>query len=668
MSTLNPFEELYVGEMIPPDEFVDLFSDVLLEHSRPMFQQGNVVVKGVYGSGKTMLLTLMKPEVRLAYAAKGRELPVPPELNKFVGAGISIGRSGALEFARYRHIDDELACELFGDFLNYRLADDVLQSITKLASSEFVSSSLGINAERPRLDAFAETVSTHRCWLGHMDGVSSFAELHQRIDDRIRSHQASLRARTAHSDELARTTTSIGEPLAVVAEELARSGVVAPDTRVYLRIDEYDKLTRLAQVPRGLGLRLRSVINAALSVRDPRVFYRIGSRPYGWRGETHSIFRSSDTLMQDRDYAVVDIDEILGRSEYEASRVFERFAEDVFVKRLNWCGFTSASLEGHEGKPVSLERVFGRTPSKAARAREYVHPSSTTRGISLQNDAPEGWRDFLFELAGTEPLDAKLGEAWLRQELNRGGSPQVPALTDSVPWHLPKWWSTNRSTVALLQLAACTRERLVWSGEADVLRLSGDHILAFLGICRNIWSVWSRSEALPERGEEYDFADIPELVQTVGINSASDSWFKRIPKMPHGDTRQLFIAELANALKRSMIADAWMAHPGYNGVSLTLADLSANPDVRRFLDDAADWGDLIQRDHSGLDRAQRRKYYIAPLLSPKFQLPVERRQEPRYVSAAQVRRLMHAERVNFDAPPPESSQLRLFAEEFEHDG
>ncbi len=668
MSTPNPFEELYVGEMISPGEFVDLFSDTLLEHSRPMFQQGNVVVKGVYGSGKTMLLTLLKPEVRLAYAARGLELPVPLELRKFVGAGISIGRSGALEFARYRHVDDELACELFGDFLNYRLADDVLQSITKLAGNEFVSSSLGLSTEASRLDAFAEAVSTHRCWLGHMDGVSRFAELHERIDDRIRSHQESLRARTAHPDELARTTTSIGEPLAVVAEELVRSGVLASGTRIYLRIDEYDKLTKLAQVPRGLGLQLRSVINAALSVRDPRVFYRIGTRPYGWRGETHSIFRSSDTLMQDRDYAVVDIDEILRRSEYAASPVFEQFAEDVFVKRLNWCGFTGASLHGPGDGSVSLEGVFGKTPSKGARAREYVRPTSTTRGISPQDDWPDGWSDFLFELAGSDPLDAKLGEAWLRQELNRGGSPPTPMPADPRPWHFPRWWASNRSAVALLQLAACTRERLVWSGEADVLRLSGDHILAFLGICRNIWSVWARSEALPERGEEYDFADIPTLVQTVGINSASDSWFKRIPKMPHGDTRQLFVAELASAMKRSMIADTWLAHPGYNGISLTLADLSANPDVRRFLDEAADWGDLIQRDHSGSDRAQRRKYYITPLLSPKFQLPAERRQEPRYVTVEQVRRLMHGERVNFDAPPPEGPQLRLFKEEPRNDG
>lgn len=663
MSTVNPFEELYVGEMIPPHEFVDLFSSVLLAHSRPLFQQGNVVVKGVYGSGKTMLLSLLKPEVRLAYAARGEQLPLPPELNKFVGAGISIGRSGALEFGRYRHADEDLACELFGDFLNYRLADDLLSSVAKLGGNELVATSLGMSTDRRRLDSLARAIAGHRCWLGYLDGVRSLPDLHARVDARIRLHQASLRARGAHPDDLISTTTSVGEPLAVIAEALAEFDVIDEQTRVYLRIDEYDKLTTLSQVPSQLGLALRSVINAAISVRDPRVFYRIGTRPYGWRESALSVFRSTDTLMQDRDYAVVDIDQILGRSEYRPSPVFEQFAGDVFERRLKWCGLIA---EGSSFSDVqvgsAIERVLGRTPSTAEKAAGYIGPASTTRGLSLENDWPADWREYLFGLAEEQPLDAKIGEAWLRRQVGTGATPTVPGDLDVRPWTSPSWWASNRRILALVHIAARTRERLIWHGSDDVLRLSGDHILAFLSICRNIWEVWARSGGLEDAAdnERRAIGPVPPLVQSVGINTASDSWFKRIAKMPRGDTRQLFISELATALKRSLMADGTLSHPGYNGISLTLLELSNGPDVRQFLDDAADWGDLIEKDHTGMDRAQRRKYYIAPLLSPKFQLPVERRQEPRYVAVDTVRRLMRGLPVDFDVVMGEPNQLPLF--------
>ena len=58
--SINPFFELYVGDRLSSSEFVNIFSPFLVEHAEALFLPGNVVVKGVQGSGKSMLLKLVK--------------------------------------------------------------------------------------------------------------------------------------------------------------------------------------------------------------------------------------------------------------------------------------------------------------------------------------------------------------------------------------------------------------------------------------------------------------------------------------------------------------------------------------------------------------------------------------------------------------------------------
>lgn len=130
---LNPFHELYVTESIGPDSFVKLFSDVLVDHTLPLFKPGNVVLKGLPGTGKSMMLSLLKPSIRLAYKRCGEEFPVPKKFNKFIGAGINLIRSSVSDFGQ-RPIKPEGVDELnelaiyFGDFLNYWVIKDILNS------------------------------------------------------------------------------------------------------------------------------------------------------------------------------------------------------------------------------------------------------------------------------------------------------------------------------------------------------------------------------------------------------------------------------------------------------------------------------------------------------------------------------------------------------------
>src|ERR1700683_3340022 len=104
--TVNPFFELYVGDRLSSSEFVNIFSPFLVGHAEALFLPGNIVVKGVQGSGKSMLLSLLKPEVRMEYARAGAEFPVPKSINNFIGAGINLAHSNAIDFG-YRAISSD---------------------------------------------------------------------------------------------------------------------------------------------------------------------------------------------------------------------------------------------------------------------------------------------------------------------------------------------------------------------------------------------------------------------------------------------------------------------------------------------------------------------------------------------------------------------------------
>src|SRR5688572_1257443 len=95
---INPFRQLYVGDSIAPEAFVDLFSPLFVDHSLALFQRGNVILEGLPGAGKSMLLNLFSPEIRLAYAEKGISFPVPPTYSAFIGAGINLSTSGVAHF------------------------------------------------------------------------------------------------------------------------------------------------------------------------------------------------------------------------------------------------------------------------------------------------------------------------------------------------------------------------------------------------------------------------------------------------------------------------------------------------------------------------------------------------------------------------------------------
>ena len=197
IASSNPFAELYVTESIGTEDFAALFSPVLARDSQThaLFQPGNIFLTGLQGSGKTALLNLLRPDVMIAYRRINAHWPLPEHLSRFVAAGINLNSSKARDFGQ-RTVpdkDDPIATNalLFGDFLNYWIVDDLLNSIEVIRDDEATQlyRALGVLADEPRLNQLARTVARHSCWFGSLDEVTTYAELRQTIDERIYSYR-----------------------------------------------------------------------------------------------------------------------------------------------------------------------------------------------------------------------------------------------------------------------------------------------------------------------------------------------------------------------------------------------------------------------------------------------------------------------------------------------
>src|ERR1700720_3845155 len=138
----NPFQELYVADTVSHEHFVRLFSRVPMEgltEFHQLFQAGNVVLLGSQGCGKTMLLTLFRPEIRVAYKDYDEEFPVPLEHAQFLSAGINLTKSGIAHLAGVTlgkgplHDLQELPY-FFGDFFNHKVVLDLLENLGKVAA------------------------------------------------------------------------------------------------------------------------------------------------------------------------------------------------------------------------------------------------------------------------------------------------------------------------------------------------------------------------------------------------------------------------------------------------------------------------------------------------------------------------------------------------------
>ncbi len=630
----NPFHDLWLTEILNPDEFVRMFSPKIVEFAEDLFGTGNVVVRGRQGSGKSMLLRLLDTSTRIAYARSKERYPVL-EKNQFICGSVNLTKSNVSAISSRLPLkpergDKEWAATTFSDYLNLLLALDLLRNVVELGSDQegekTLQSILKVNLTESAQELFCEALNLDGSWYGIFSSCRNLADVAMCIRKRLEHYRSYFNFNVDELNEsVSKTRTEVGEPISVLAEGLKSSGIIPTSCLVYLKIDQHEELFELERQT-GLGDVFRQTINKALAGRDRRVAYRIGTRHYSWSRDL-KIWGTAAHLEDLRDYSVVDIDKMFRRPEDPkiGNIAFKKFAADVFCRRLSVAGFKLA-----EGSTNLVKDVFGPTPSVRQRARELIS-KSTPRRYEYPSEWAKEWRDLLSDLRHTDPLDAKLGEAWLMQRAQiRLGVHLDGSNAVATRWREKPWWTKERNEVALIQLASEFSQNLSWYGERHIIDLSGWNILAFMSICRTIWSGWLRIQS-SESLEAISLPRIDRSTQIVGIFEASKLWVDKLREGLDGDNRRNFILKLGDWFSRGLRQDKAMSNPGHNGFSMRLYEFEKDDRINILIKRCRDHGDLIESDHTSKGRdGKRKKWYLNPILCPYFRIPHVRTKEPIY--------------------------------------
>ncbi|MBW4709559.1 hypothetical protein KX928_17370 [Roseobacter sp. YSTF-M11] len=657
----NPFFELYVGDRFTSREFVTIFSDYLVPHALPIFIPGNVVVTGIQGSGKSMLLGLLQPRVRLEYDAVGQDFPVPEERRKFLSAGVNIAHQSAIDFGLRKHIDDdpEEVEFLFADFLNYLMVEDFLDSLRCMADGPAnVRSEVGLNAGGNALNEIGPLLSDLPIWEGWIGKCNSFEELTVRIKDRVHRYRRYLHRKDRDLDPAIKDTrTHIGHPIRDCIIALKSAGVVDQDTNLFIDIDQYEELGNIStRNTVGKSVDYRSVINRALAARDGAVSYRIGARGHAWR--RHGKIQGTEArLEEERDYKYVDLDLLLKRKEDQTIDIFPDFANDVFVRRLRFSGFREDLLAGKN----QIEQVYGPQLSATERVRK-LNIREPARILKLQTEWRTETKDALKELAGKDLLSAKLGEIWIRQ---KGDVFDLDVPRGKLPWEAKSYWKKERREAAALQIASQAHQRPYWCGAEEIIGLSGGNILVFLSLNQFIWDTWIQY-AGDDSEVRSKLPKITEIVQSIGILKASNFWIEKMAQETGRSAERLqFVNLVAEKLAAKLFADDRLSNPGHTGFSLIEQDMKQFPEIRRFLEELADYGNMLMLDHTtkNRDRKHRKKFYFHPVFCPHFRIPYIRTKEPYYAKASEVASWIYESGFKLSLSDNEPSRQRSLFEE-----
>jgi hypothetical protein len=634
---INPFFELYVNDRMSSREFVDMFSPFLVRHAEALFLPGNVVVKGVQGSGKSMLLSLLKPEVRLEYSRAGADFPVPVSLSRFIGAGINLAHQNAIDFG-YRQISDDPreTALFFADFVNYTILVDLFATVRKFAESAQTGTELGISLDAGKERAIVSALSSNDVFEGVLSGCSTIDGLEERMRERLNGYRRFLHHNAELDPQVRRTKTDIGTPISEVVKILKRSGALPEDVAVFVHIDQYEELANLSTTETN-SPDYRRVINRALARRDPHISYRIGTRGHAWRD--HGYIQGVEAkLEEERDYKFVDLDSMLRRNEDRKTWIFPGFVADVFSRRL---GHVGLAPKGSDGKRL-LVTTLGSGLKPPEKAKRYGG-RSPARSVKTDKEWPEQFKSGIEELAVTDPLSARLLEAWVLQRLDRAPNGRRQAAVEALDMseyeamRAKEWWNKERIDLALIQIAARCQERPIWCGHEEVMALSGGSILTFLSLCQFIWDAHNQFGTASSAAE--GSAPVDPGIQAVAVFKASQYWLRKIgTETGRSGDRQRLVREIGTVLAKELYSDRNMSYPGRNGFTLADEELERYPHVKSLLEEMSDYGTLVAWPHTTKekDRRARTKFYLNPVLCPQFKIHFKRLKEPLYIDPRTV--------------------------------
>ncbi len=652
----NPFHTLYLTEGADEVDLPPVFSDVILPHVGPLFLPGNVILKGMQGTGKSMLLSLLETKVRLEFWKNVKHpYPLPDQQCRFVGAGINLSKSLALKlneliFSTDRDENIQRSKIVFSDFFNSWILRDLFLSLGRLMKDAAPDRlrMIGVTGNAQSLDKAASL-------LGRADsceflrGQETAEQVEKTLTKRLRAYLDlvnSLSRDKRLPNEIEGTLTHAGEPVSAATRVLRSAKVIERDTNIFVTVDQFETLLRKRQDDgdERKHKRFFDVIDDLIANRDRTVSYRLGSRP-------NAVLEKSEPL---RDYQDINLDAILQRGEHSKNAVFPRFAEDVFIRRLAVSDFPEIARAKNP-----LKHTFKASPPAIERAKLCASQKHPEKAIRCDSAWPKDVCSFLTELAKEDVLSAKLGEVWFRQQVAKevksgkkkptpDDIPFDPKEVFRKPWESRTWWKKERVALAVLQIAAANAQRVCFFGATDIIALSGENILAFVSICREIWESWGRAQAESSLStKEERFPPFDELRQDSGIREASRLWREKIAASPQGNTLQRLIDTIGDRLHKQLIEDRRMSYPGANGLSFAKHDLESDLEVKRLLDDATAEGFLLQRDHTPktLSRGKSIKWYPHPVLAPYYELTVPHTKEPLYLTVAKFREWLQRDNV-----------------------
>jgi len=650
----NPFFGLYVGDRISSSEYVTIFSEYLVPHVEPMFMQGNVVVTGAQGSGKSMLLSLLKPNVRLEYEKAGKNFPVHKDHRKFLSANVNLAHSNAIDFGLRKDIDkDPQEIEfLFGDFVNFLALQSLINCINTFSnSSPKIRSEVGLLAGNNSSNLIAEAISCLPVWDGAIDECGTMLELEKQFQDRIIGYRRYLHRKVKKLDKrISSTRTQLGVPLIECVQALHSNNFIEDDTNVFVDIDQYEELGNISSrdTP-GQSVDYRSVVNRALATRDPRISYRIGTRGHAWK--KHSKIMGTDAkLEEERDYKYVDLDVLLKRRENSKVWIFPNFAKDVFDRRMAFSRYDVGA-----NATDLIRKVYGKDPNPLEKTK-LLTLRKPEKVLKLDPKWTKKNRERLLALAKKDLHSAKLGEIWLRQ---KGEIDNLDVPDSELPWEKKKYWKKERKEVVLFKIASAGRQQPIWCGADEIINLSGGNILVFLSLNQFIWDTYEMYKGTRDNAA---LPSIDEQIQTIGVRKASKFWVEKI-KMETGRSseRSSFIEKLAEFLRKRLFGDEALSNPGHTGISIRVEDLLDYPDIQGFLQEMDDYGNMVMLDHTtkSSDKKNRKKMYFNPIFCPHLGLPYIQTKEPYYARIAEVSAWIQRSGHNVSFSTETSTQLDL---------
>lgn len=671
----NPFLDPRAADSLNGKEYVRCFSPYLVNFLPEIFSQGNVILRGTIGCGKSMMLRLLDHKVRLAYHESQQEFPVTESQRRFISTGINLSKSGILDIVQRMPSsataeDVQRLAATFADYLNYWLVDDLLESCDLMLHH---SDCFGDIINRSRMGKFVQQLSGLDCWVGYLSSCKSIEEVRLRINARLNELRswANWNIDTLPKD-IEQSKAAIGEPVAGTVACMKKSGLLHEETRAFVRIDQVEELLHKDPPQYRLTEEFRRQIYRALGRRDGRVSYRIGTRSYD---NENFAMPGGRVLEESRDYVMLDFDSILRRGENPKDWVFKGFAEDVFNRRLT-AAFVDDPLPSSSSRSL-CRQFFGASPSPQEMAEHIIVEQSTPlESLVDLSKLPPRWQKYLHAVYNCktglsevsksgykiDPLNASLAFAWALQ--NGGRSNQQPRfatsapplLSQKAPW--TRWWKKERVRQSLLQLAASHNQRLVWWGTEHVLALSSNNITLFLSICRETWELWQRDLRNTKQATSLD--TVPSTVQFVAIENISKRWHQNLAKQPGrpgGDIRIRFLDRIFSDLRIKLRKDEAMRYPGANGFSVLVDELATQPDLNKLLDECVAWGDLERVGHTskhGADGGRRCKFYVNSILAPYYQIFEAHTKEPRYIRAQEL--LGHASSAKALPHAPEPTE------------